>query len=547
MAQSRSAPGSRVHQLLEIYDRAMHQATSLPLIVWVPCRPSQWRLLRPAYRLPRLTLGTRILLIRHIDRSLATLEHRYKAREALGSLSAEQTEDRDMCRKYRESLPLGRFVWTMIAFAVPALVLSSVLDDLAGHLASLPFYGVSLEARGKKIQDIIGALASATASGGNIREVTQVITRGLNMSVADLVVLLVVVFLVGYVLVRPFVPAFRLKRQILNLADQCDHDVRDTASSWHVNKSVGTYQQERKVFAALGYRPPTEHPLDLVVLIFPIICLTVLAATMAAVSIGEAPRNGIVYGLIVALWSLWLTGLGILRGVWLWSTWRGRQDPEQTPPLVGVAGGTGGYVESRPVTEVVAWPSAAALLATLLVGVLLRALPQYPGAIPLAALLYPPLAAIPFYRFALTGDRLHVAAATRNGCPSRRGRPLLAALAFASIIATPIVVLVHLRRLTTLLGVHEPMCRRYRTIAALTSPLLLVLTILVLMNKPLAMAIFGAALIMMLYALFMGAIQRCQNRLVAEGDLATPVRYGLCEASSALDWVPTSSYEDVAR
>jgi hypothetical protein len=348
---------------------------------------------------------------------------------------------------------------------------------------------------------------------------------------------------VGYLLTRPFLPAFRLKRQILNLAGQDHRDVRDTASSWHVNKSVGAYQQERKVFAALGYRPPREFPLDLGVLTFPVFCLLVLAVTMAvkaAVSMGE-PRD-VDFGLALLLWSLSLAGLGILRAAWLRSAWRGRQDPEQAPPLVGVAGGTGGYVEARPVAEVVAWPFATALVAAILLGVPLQELPppEYPGTISLAGLLYPPLAAIPFYRFALTGDRMRAAAAIRYGCRSRRGRPLLAALAFACIIVTPIVVLVHLWRLTALRGIGESARRRYRALAALACPILLVLTMLasarlvqtMLAPARLALpqrmtefrpAMIAAALSLVLYALLMGAIQRCQNRFVAEEDIAAPV------------------------
>jgi hypothetical protein len=509
-----------------------------------------------------------MLLIRHIDRSLAALERRYKAREALdGELSAEQAEERDTCMRYRESLPSGRLVWTVIGFAVSGLVLVSVLVHVASSLSNLPSYGPHLQAQEKRIQGVLVALASAAASGGNIRDMSQVMAKGLNLNVGDLWVLLVDLFLVGYLLTRPFVPAFRLKRQILNLAGQDDRDVRDTASSWHVNKSVGAYQQERKVFAARGYRPPREFPLDLVALTFPVFCLSVLAVALArkaAVSLGE-PRD-VDFGLPLLLWSLSFAGLGILRAVWLRSAWRGRQDPEQTPPLVGVAGGTGGYVEARPVTEVVAWPFATALVAAILVGVLLQKLSpsEYPGTISLAGLLYPPLAAIPFYRFALTGDRMRAAAAIRYGCRSRRGRPLLAALAFASIIVTPIVVLVHLWRLTALRGIEESARRRYRALAALAFPILLVLTMFAAfaaarlvqtMIAPARLALlqwmmdfrleamfaaarldlpqwmmefrlevmFAAALSLVLYALLMGAIQRCQNRLVAEEDIAAPV------------------------
>ncbi|MEV4436638.1 hypothetical protein [Streptomyces sp. NPDC049585] len=60
-----------VARLLQMYERALEDAACLPLILApVPCRPSRWRLLRPVSRVPRMTLGTRMLVVRHVARSL---------------------------------------------------------------------------------------------------------------------------------------------------------------------------------------------------------------------------------------------------------------------------------------------------------------------------------------------------------------------------------------------------------------------------------------------------------------------------------------------
>jgi hypothetical protein len=74
----------------------------------------------------------------------------------------------------------------------------------------------------------------------------------------------------GYLVARPLVPAFRLKRQLLGLVDQSELGVADTAASWYVTKAVGSYDLERAVFARLGEQPPRELSFDLVVLAIPL-------------------------------------------------------------------------------------------------------------------------------------------------------------------------------------------------------------------------------------------------------------------------------------
>lgn len=89
-------------------------------------------------------------------------------------------------------------------------------------------------------------------------------------------------------------------------------------------------------------------------------------------------------------------------------------------------------------------------------------------------------------------------------------------------------------------------------------PLLLVLLVLLVLKKmniwelapqkvaPAALASLAAGIVA-LYVLLIGAIQRCQNRLVAEEGLTVPVSNGICEGSTALDRALTSSYEALAR
>src|SRR5262249_26853434 len=68
-----------------------------------------------------------------------------------------------------------------------------------------------------------------------------------------------------YLVLRPFVPAFRLKRMLLNLSADRRRPWPSATSRWSVSQATGIYEQERQVFAALGVRRVREVPFDLLV------------------------------------------------------------------------------------------------------------------------------------------------------------------------------------------------------------------------------------------------------------------------------------------
>jgi hypothetical protein len=362
-----------------------------------------------------------------------------------------------------------------------------------------------------------GFLNLVTGGGGG--ELPKAIGDAVALGTAGILALSVIIFVCGYVATRPFVSSFRLKRQILGLAGQHDLGVRDTASSWYVNKSVGAYEEERRFFAALDRQPPMEQSVDLMTLLFPPLCIMVIAALVgwAAGPWAPLPLRQLSYPFygrwaLLAL-MLWTAILGILRLLWLRDCQRGRAGQRCPPPLVGyVPGSGGGYVESRPLTEAVAWPLAIGLL---------------------AGVFYPPFGAISFYRFALTADRFRVTTGERRP-RSRGGHPLITAVAFASIVLTPIVLVVHLWRLTSLLEkVNE---RVYRTLAILACSALLVIVgpgvvlyrVTVGDWKELTGLVFFAMLPTVVYAALIAAIQHCQNYLLETR--AERVPYGKCES-----------------
>ncbi|MET8627087.1 hypothetical protein ABZW30_25560 [Kitasatospora sp. NPDC004669] len=498
-----------------MYERALEETESVPLVlIMTHYRQARWRLLKPFSRQPRMALGVRTLLIRHITRSLLTLERQYHVREALGELSPEQDRDRASCVAYRSSLPPQRFILTVIFFAVPAIVITSALSRLTGKL---------LNVRLRDSVEEISRGVIALVTGGSGAELPQDIGDAIDLGARGLLLLLSIIFAAGYLATRPFVSSFRLKRQILCLAHQDTIKVRDTASSWYVNKSVGCYEQERAVFRALDRKPVVERPADLVILAFPMVCLFLLAFLFGWVQWNNGEvyvlftgqygwRESLIQMLVDLSFVLWLTGLASLRLSWLWSVKRDRESPPKnpSPPLTAVADHA--YVEARPLSEAAAWP--------LVTGFFLWCL-------------FPPLSAFFFHRLALTGTRLHAEAAA-PGKRHRRGHPVVMTLAFASIIATPIPLCLLLWQSASLLGPGADH-RRYRTLAATACPALFVLPVAwfyfycysdqAIWEIELGF-LLGVAL-MVLYTLLIAAVQRCQNCLVLR--LGSPVPYGLRE------------------
>ncbi|MEV4433100.1 hypothetical protein [Streptomyces sp. NPDC049555] len=208
----------------------------------------------------------------------------------------------------------------------------------------------------------------------------------------------------------------------------------------------------------------------------------------------ESPLDSLAIDLSFVVWFL---SVFALRFHWLKSARRGRKEATDEPPSVAVAGGA--YIEKRPLSEAAAWPLALA---------------------PLVWLVFPLAGAIAFYRLVLTDDRLRRAAAAPQDEP-RRGHPCLTALAFASVLLTPLVVCFRLWRIA------GPAGRQHRLLAAASCPVLVVFTWVLAWSDSVAVSYgcwMGAAV---LYACLLVAYQRRQNDLVRS--LGVPVAYGRCE------------------
>ena len=147
------------------------------------------------------------------------------------------------------------------------------------------------------------------------------------------------VMLSAYVVLRPLMPAFRLKRMIFNLAPEPEGRHRSAVARWSVSQATGLYECERRVFTELGGRPPPEFPLDLavsaLVMVLPLMFCGLLVRTCvdslehptsssssAGASHLDYPDRVIWFGMVgfvIPVLALILVRLG-----WLCRTWRRR-------------------------------------------------------------------------------------------------------------------------------------------------------------------------------------------------------------------------------
>jgi hypothetical protein len=81
----------------------------------------------------------------------------------------------------------------------------------------------------------------------------------------DVALVLVGFLFALYVVLRPFMPGFRLKRMLFNLDSNARAMRSSTTARWHVQLRTGVYAREDQVFARLGGRAPRELPFDLAV------------------------------------------------------------------------------------------------------------------------------------------------------------------------------------------------------------------------------------------------------------------------------------------
>jgi hypothetical protein len=326
----RSTPNSsQVRELLAVYQGVLDSVDDLPLIPMV-LRKHRGRLhYRPLTKWP-----VRYFVVRHLQRTLASLTRRYSARAALGQQADGEQPDREAVQEFQKSLPPDRQkTYVLLLIAAIFIVFRPVITWLVDAYDTKPGNSEiqQLKDAGTKI---VGALnADARAMNDAVNAVVS--SRPLGWSLLALGVMLS-----AYVVLRPLMPAFRLKRMIFNLAPEPEGRHRSAVARWSVSQATGLYERERRVFAELGVRPPSEFPLHFAVsalaMVLPLIFCGLMVRVgvhfleLATSSSSSADARDLPlglrlvgfesFGLVISVLLLVLARLG-----WLCRTWRRRR------------------------------------------------------------------------------------------------------------------------------------------------------------------------------------------------------------------------------
>jgi hypothetical protein len=307
---------SPVRELLVAYHGllgAVDGLPAVPLVLWTHADRGLPARLR---YLPRPKWLLRLFVVRHLDASLALLARRYSAGAALGSLSETDLRDREAVKEFRQSLPPVR---QALYFVLPVVAVLTVARPLPALLAKY-LRRAAPTGRFESWRATIEQLGQGfSTDAGSLDKALNTLVKGGPGQTATVLFILA---LAAYLVLRPFVPAFRLKRMLLNLSADRREPRPSATSRWSVSQATGIYEQERQVFTELGVRRPREVPFDLLV---PALAMLV-PLTIAGSGFNEAITGPTAADrwLSAMMGTLFLT-IAVVRLGWLSRTWRRRR------------------------------------------------------------------------------------------------------------------------------------------------------------------------------------------------------------------------------
>jgi hypothetical protein len=238
-------------------------------------------------------------------------------------------QDREAVREFQQSLPPTRPRIYFTLMIVATIVLGRpIIDRVVTRGLDLPQAGGlghsrELLERARETLEKLGAALSA-----DFTSVDQALDALLNGGLLQVAVVTLGLALSLYLVLRPFVPAFRLKRMLFNLAPELEGRCRSAVARWSVSQATGIYERERRLFEELGGRAPRELPFDLVV---PAVAMLVPLAWA-----GLSVRSGLVAPLVrervvfLGVAALLLIP-ALLRLGWLYQTWQRREAGRSGP------------------------------------------------------------------------------------------------------------------------------------------------------------------------------------------------------------------------
>jgi len=256
-AERRPSERADVIVLLRCYREAIELAADPP-----PSRRARFSLLTRLLTRLRPTWGLRRMVVEHVRARIALLERDFARRLALGERDDNDTEDREKLSLFAASLPPSRSrIWA----AVPLLAVVAVSQTLLALLLrsqdrpSQTKAGVTDPERILP-KDVLEALTSvADLNPANLAKTVGTLLDS-SPKVTALVVGLLTLSI--YIVWRPLLPAYRLKRIILGapgaIGRRCGRSELGVRA-----QQLGVHGEEVALFAALGVAPPRDPDLDL--------------------------------------------------------------------------------------------------------------------------------------------------------------------------------------------------------------------------------------------------------------------------------------------
>lgn len=298
-----AAPARRVVQA-DVLELLRHYREAIELAAAPPAsRCSRFGLMARALTSLRPTWGLQRLVAEHVRDRIALVDRHFARRLALGEADSNDDEDRAALSLFAASLPPPRSrLWA----AVPLLAVVAVSQALIALLL------IGRSDQRTPLSDAIRGLAGAAdlSSGQMFKTVDTLLYSNPRITALAFAVLAASLYIVW----RPLLPTVRLKRIILGMPAAIS---RRTARSELGERAqrLAVHDEELRLYAALGIRPPRESSLDLRVKLAPVAVLATLAGLLVA------PPD-----------PLWDLGAVLLAGALLRLAWIAHEARRRRPP-----------------------------------------------------------------------------------------------------------------------------------------------------------------------------------------------------------------------
>ncbi len=350
----RASSDLEVLDLLAAYDRVLAASEREPLIAWVRVAPQRsvarrWRV----ERLPRPTWFLRFFVLWHITNATDELSRRLARRAALLDVSDREIADKAAVETFRSGIPPVHLRTALALVIVAAVVLGRLaLQHASTVLSAVPAFqnleqyrnfgkadlftnakpppAVPVSAEAAKLFDRI-----SDSVGPDVSALGKTLDALAGAHIIDIALLAVGLLFAVYVVARPVMPAFRMKRLLFNLDDQTEAWRVTTTARWHVSRRIGIYSREDRVFGALGGSRRRELPFDLII---PALLCCSLPLALGAFVLSRA--TSAVYGIYLP-WIQWDYALEMgcvlllvagARLGWLLRTWCSRRQGQRATP-----------------------------------------------------------------------------------------------------------------------------------------------------------------------------------------------------------------------